>query len=120
MIAHCEKYPELEIADLGVKFIKGTAKNVSERQAVALLGMAAAFGITLEDELENEPEDGIPTIADGMENVPINLDCMTIPQLREFARVNNINIGGATKKDNILQAIVDAAQKEESDDGGNG
>ena len=113
MDALCERFPELEIADLGVKFVKGRAKGITREQQTALLSMIAALGIAFEEDESEET----PIIDDGMEDVPINLDCMTVPQLLEFARVNGIDIGGATKKANILQAIVDAASKEALDDG---
>ncbi|MDF2722106.1 MAG: hypothetical protein K0Q59_1781 [Paenibacillus sp.] len=36
---------------------------------------------------------------------PVELDDMTVPQLREYANTNNIDLGGATKKPDILSAI---------------
>ncbi|MGN1114315.1 MAG: hypothetical protein ACI4RC_04260 [Oscillospiraceae bacterium] len=40
----------------------------------------------------------------------IILEDMTVPQLKQFATDNNIDIGSATKKDDIVQSIINAGQ----------
>ena len=42
-----------------------------------------------------------------------NLDGMTVAQLKEFAKENGIDIGEATKKQDIIDAIVAAAEPQE-------
>lgn len=42
-----------------------------------------------------------------------NLDGMTVAQLKEFAKENGIDIGDATKKQDIIDAIVAAAEPQE-------
>ena len=42
-----------------------------------------------------------------------NLDGMTIAQLKEFAKENGIDIGEATKKQDIIDAIAAAAEPQE-------
>lgn len=42
-----------------------------------------------------------------------NLDGMTVAQLKEFAKENGIDIGEATKKQDIIDAIAAAAEPQE-------
>lgn len=42
-----------------------------------------------------------------------NLDGMTVAQLKEFAKENGIDIGEVTKKQDIIDAIVSAAEQQE-------
>lgn len=42
-----------------------------------------------------------------------NLDGMTVAQLKEFAKENGIEIGEATKKQDIIDAIAAAAEPQE-------
>ena len=42
-----------------------------------------------------------------------NLDGMTVAQLKEFAKENGIDIGEATKKQDIIDGIVAAAEPQE-------
>lgn len=42
-----------------------------------------------------------------------NLDGMTVAQLKEFAKEKNIDIGEATKKQDIIDAITAAAETQE-------
>ncbi len=42
-----------------------------------------------------------------------NLDGMTVAQLKEFAKEKNIDIGEATKKQDIIDAITAAAEPQE-------
>lgn len=42
-----------------------------------------------------------------------NLDGMTVAQLKEFAKENGIDIGDATKKQDIIDAIAAAAEPQE-------
>lgn len=43
----------------------------------------------------------------------LNLDGMTVAQLKEFAKENGIDIGEATKKQDIIDAIAAAAEPQE-------
>ena len=43
----------------------------------------------------------------------LNLAGMTVAQLKEFAKENGIDIGEATKKQDIIDAIVAAAEPQE-------
>ena len=47
----------------------------------------------------------VDVIDDSPESDPDEFDGMTIPQLQEHAKTNNINLGGATRKPDILKAI---------------
>ena len=44
-----------------------------------------------------------------------NLDGMTVAQLKDFAKENGIDIGDATKKQDIVAAIMAAAEPDESE-----
>lgn len=46
------------------------------------------------------------------DNGDICLDKMTVPQLKRFAKDNDIDIGSAAKKDEIIKAIVAAGDTE--------
>lgn len=43
----------------------------------------------------------------------VNIDTMTVAQLKEFARENGIDIGEATKKQDIIDAIAAAAEPQD-------
>lgn len=45
------------------------------------------------------------------------LEDRSVPQLKKYAKDNDINLGGATKKDDILQAIADHQPDGDEDDG---
>lgn len=45
---------------------------------------------------------------DPLPDIDVELEKMTIAQLQEFAKLNDIDLGGATRKDDILTAIENA------------
>jgi len=51
------------------------------------------------------------------DNGSADISKMTVPQLEQYAKDNNIDLGGATKKADIIKAI-EAAQSEGDDDNG--
>lgn len=84
--------------------------------------MAKTVGLVFDTQIQ-ETEDIIPDAYSGEENIPginditdengdICLGKMTVAQLRRFAKDNGIDIGSASKKDEIIQAIVAAGNTE--------
>jgi hypothetical protein len=54
-------------------------------------------------------DDDIPdTDVDESEDAPVNLDALTVPELKDYAAANAIDLGDATKKADIIAAIVKA------------
>jgi hypothetical protein len=53
----------------------------------------------------NEPEQTTETPVDAS---AICIEDMTVPQLKQFAKDNDIDIGSAAKKDDIIKAIIAA------------
>ena len=53
----------------------------------------------------------------GDDNGVTDISKMTVPQLEQYAKDNNIDLGGATRKADIIKAI-EAAQSEGGDDNG--
>jgi len=51
----------------------------------------------------------------GDDNAVTDISKMTVPQLEQYAKDNNIDLGGATRKADIIKAI-EAAQSEGGDD----
>lgn len=72
--------------------------------------MARTIGLVFDTEIEKMddfiPEEDISDITD--ENGDICLDKMTVAQLKRFAKDNGIDIGSASRKDEIIQAITAA------------
>lgn len=74
--------------------------------------MAKTVGLIF-PEVDITEENDIPEIeCITDENGDICLDKMTVPQLKRFAKDNDIDIGSAAKKDEIIKAIVAAGDTE--------
>lgn len=65
-------------------------------------GVTYKSGETFEMEEEHVLEELVNVIGDA---VPKSLNEMTVPELKEFATVNGIDLGEAKKKDEILEKI---------------
>lgn len=79
--------------------------------------MARTVGLVFDTEIQGTddfiPEEDISDINDITdENGDICLDKMTVAQLKRFAKDNGIDIGSASKKDEIIQAITAAGDTE--------
>lgn len=76
--------------------------------------MGKTVGLTFEPEqivevhtdINGKTEERILTDAE------ICLDNMTVPQLKSFAKENGIDIGSASKKENIIKAIIAAGESD--------
>lgn len=79
-----------------VSFVNG----VGETSDQALLDWFRSHGYEVEEEVLKEAN----------ENPEADLDKMTAPQLKAYAEKNEIDLGDATKKEDILSAIKAAQQ----------
>ncbi|WP_019636129.1 hypothetical protein [Paenibacillus fonticola] len=77
-----------------VMFING----VGETDDPHLLSWFEAKGYTVEHPETDNPSSDVP------------IDKMTVPQLKEYAAEKKIDLGEATKKEDILKVIQDAQQ----------
>lgn len=76
--------------------------------------MGKTVGLTFEPEqivevhtdINGETEERILTDAE------ICLDNMTVPHLKSFAKENGIDIGSASKKEDIIKAIIAAGESD--------
>lgn len=81
----------------GVTYGAGTVLDLPEADACALIAQQPeCFEFTPDAVAEVEKD--------------VNIDTMTVAQLKEFAEENGIDIGGATKKQDIIDAIVAAGE----------
>lgn len=81
----------------GVTYGAGTVLDLPEADARALVAQQPeCFEFTPDVVAEVEKD--------------VNIDTMTVAQLKEFAEENGIDIGGATKKQDIIDAIVAAGE----------
>lgn len=90
----------------GKTFGAGTVLDIPEADAKALLAGAP-------DCYEFVPETVEPQQITVTDDKTGNLDGMTVAQLKEFAKENGIDIGDATKKQDIIDAICAAAEPQE-------
>ena len=101
-----------------VKLVKGRSYNGAIRatqeepfvdvEDKAIADAAVATGYF--EYVESEGDDN---------NAPADISKMTVPQLEQYAKDNNIDLGGATKKADIIKAI-EAAQSEGDDNNADG
>ncbi len=92
----------------GETFAAGAVLDIPEKDVQALMQanpeqfecMPAEKNATLATDTAPDTED-------------INLDSMTVAQLKEFAKENGIDIGDASKKQDIIDTIVAAAEPQE-------
>lgn len=75
--------------------------------------MAKTIGLTFppEEIKEIKELEGAAFSVDG----DIDLDNMTVVQLRQFAADNGIDIGSAVKKADIIQAIIGTAEADDTE-----
>lgn len=66
--------------------------------------MAKTIGLTFPTDPTEDLETAVPADDGG-----ICLDDMTVPQLKRFAEDNGFDIGSASKKSDIIQAIMGRA-----------
>jgi len=92
--ATCEKYPQLVVYKV-CRFQDGKA-TVNERQAAKLRELPAEYGVTVDG--------AAPAVADAEKP----LEKRTVPELKAYAAEHEIDLGAATKKPDILAAIVAA------------
>ena len=88
----------------GVDYVAGSIVDLPKERAVAL-----AQSAPLEFEIVEE------AVVTGVAEVPedgINLDDMTVAELKAFAEDNGIDIGKATKKADIIDAIMNQPEDE--------
>ena len=84
----------------GVTYGAGTVLDLPEADACALVAQQPdCFEFTPDAVAEVEKD--------------VNIDTMTVAQLKEFAKENGIDIGEATKKQDIIDAIAAAAEPQE-------
>ena len=98
----------------GYTFGAGAEIDIPEAEAKKLVAESPEQFEYVPDTLEEAAEKAKIIVTDketGEEN--FNLDGMTVAQLKEFAKENGIDIGEATKKQDIIDAIVAAAEPQE-------
>jgi hypothetical protein len=105
----------------GVRYTAGTVVDLPDDEAVAL-----AKGSPKEFEVIDMPAVGKPAAQAqeqaapvGVASIPedennVNLDKMNVAQLKKFAKDNGIDVGNASKKQELLDAIVAAAEPEKN------
>lgn len=94
----------------GKTFDKGAVLDLPAADAEALVTANHEQFEYVPDTPEEAAEKAKILTADGES---FNLDGMTIAQLKEFAKENGIDIGEATKKQDIIDAIAAAAEPQE-------
>ena len=90
----------------GVTYRAGAVIDLPDTEAAAL---ASGSPDLFEVVVDTVPQ--VPDTPDDPED--LNLDEMTIAQLKAFAKENGIDIGDASKKQDIIDAIVAAAEPQE-------
>lgn len=98
----------------GYTFGAGAEIDIPEAEAKKLVAESPEQFEYVPDTPEEAAEKAKIIVTDketGEEN--FNLDGMTVAQLKEFAKENGIDIGEATKKQDIIDAIVAAAEPQE-------
>ena len=98
----------------GYTFGAGAEIDIPEAEAKKLVAESPEQFAYVPDTLEEAAEKAKIIVTDketGEES--FNLDGMTVAQLKEFAKENGIEIGVATKKQDIIDAIAAAAEPQE-------
>ena len=98
----------------GYTFGEGAEIDIPEEEAKKLVAESPEQFEYVPDTLEEAAEKAKIIVTDketGEES--FNLDGMTVAQLKEFAKENGIDIGEATKKQDIIDAIAAAAEPQE-------
>lgn len=94
----------------GRTFGAGAEIDIPEAEAKKLVAESPEQFEYVPDTPEEAAEKAKILTADGES---FNLDGMTVAQLKEFAKENGIDIGEATKKQDIIDAIAAAAEPQE-------
>lgn len=92
----------------GVDYAAGSVVDIPAGRAVALAESAPLEFEILEDVAAE-------TVVTGVVEVPedgVNLDDLTVAELKAFAEDNGIDIGKATKKADIIDAIMNQPEDE--------
>lgn len=99
----------------GVEFREETVSGVrvgvahtDDRKALAWFERRPQFTVEWGDEPPQRPADTTPELVD--------LSTLTVPQLREYAAENGIELGDASKKADILAAIQAGTANPEEED----
>ena len=98
----------------GYTFGAGAEIDIPEAEAKKLVAESPEQFEYVPDTLEEAAEKAKIIVTDketGEES--FNLDSMTVAQLKEFAKENDIDIGEATKKQDSIDAIAAAAEPQE-------
>lgn len=98
----------------GYTFGEGAEIDIPKAEAKKLVAESPEQFEYVPDTPEEAAEKAKILVADeetGEEN--FNLDGMTVAQLKEFAKENGIDIGEATKKQDIIDVIAAAAEPQE-------
>lgn len=98
----------------GYTFGEGAEIDIPEAEVKKLVAESPEQFEYVPDTLEEAAEKAKIIVTDketGEEG--FNLDGMTVAQLKEFAKENGIDIGEATKKQDIIDAIAAAAEPQE-------
>lgn len=98
----------------GYTFGAGAEIDIPESEAKKLVAESPEQFEYVPDTLEEAAEKAKIIVTDKETcEESFNLDGMTIAQLKEFAKENGIDIGEATKKQDIIDAIAAAAEPQE-------
>ncbi len=97
----------------GKTFGAGTVLDIPEKEARELIQDAPDCFEFVPDTLKAEAEDTKILADSEIDEESVNLDGMTVAQLKAFAKDNGIDIGEATKKQDIIDAIVAVAEPQE-------
>ena len=96
----------------GYTFGEGAEIDIPKAEAKKLVAESPEQFEYVPDTPEEAAEKAKILVAD---DESFNLDGMTVTQLKDFAKENGIDIGDATKKQDIVAAIMAAAEPDESE-----
>lgn len=98
----------------GITFGRGAEIDIPAAEAKKLVAESPEQFEYIPDTPEESAEkEKNMTIDNETNEETFNLDGMTVAQLKEFAKENGIDIGEATRKQDIIDAIVAAAEPQE-------
>ena len=98
----------------GYTFGEGAEIDIPEAEVKKLVAESPEQFEYVPDTLEEAAEKAKIIVTDKETSEEgFNLDGMTVAQLKEFAKENGIDIGEATKKQDIIDAIAAAAEPQE-------
>lgn len=107
----------------GITYGPGAEVNMTNKEARKLVESEPEFFAYVPElaevvELEQKVSQELKTSEVGVNFIPedehnVNLDKMNITQLKKFAKDNGIDVGNVTKKQELIDIIVAAAEPEE-------